>query len=103
MQILKDATQTMYAAGLVPAAHVHFGCRSAPDGRVLREDVLQQLGPAAARQVQSQVRTGDAVQDTDDSRPAGVGAVNGGAQLPRQGAAQSSGQAKKPKWLKIGK
>ena len=101
MQIMKDATQTMYAAGLVPAAHVHFGCRSAPDGRVLREDVLQQLGPAAARQVQSQVQTGDAALGTESSRQSE--AANGEVQAPRQGAAQSSGQAKKPKWLKIGK
>ena len=99
MQVLKDATLTMYAAGLVPAAHVHFGCKSAPEGQLLREDVLQQLGPAAARQVRSQVRADEA------TRGAASGAASSelGSGVPRQGASQASGQAKKPKWLKIGK
>ena len=92
----------MYAAGLVPAAHIHFGCKSAVDGPVLKDNVLQQLGPAAARQVRSHVQIGDAEQ-ANISQEVGGAAQNGGAGLPRQVGSQASGQAKKPKWLKIGK
>ena len=52
MYILKDATQTMYAAELVPAAHVHFWQMGSFCGRMCC--IL--LGPAAARQVKLQVR-----------------------------------------------
>ncbi|KAK9806749.1 hypothetical protein WJX72_001368 [[Myrmecia] bisecta] len=95
-QPLKEATVTLYSAGLVPAANVYFGCDSGGVAEpYLRPEVLAMLAePPKREQTAAQGQAGDSRSE---------GGRGGDAAFRSSSTATDGGAKKVPKWMKLGK
>lgn len=99
---LKDQQQTIYHAGLVPAAHVYF---HADDKAVASGFSGPYLSPAVLALMTDHLPEGLPTRtDQQEASPpaAAVTAPSGSASRPTQQAPSAAGGSKAPKWLKLG-